>query len=165
MSVKDVRIHGGTKLPMSSEPGVFRRRIGAISMANQLKAATFPQKNVLRDAGSLLDQMILGCGSPNSKRPLPSIANNDSKYQINKDRAEKYARDTGAQLRWAIAKDIASSEALQAQTCDKERKIKCLGYIPISCDCICVYVSVCVCVCLCAFDFVLECWECHLNLC
>eukprot|EP00435_Cladocopium_sp_Y103_P018792 s5092_g4.t1 len=43
------------------------------------------------------------------------VANNDSKYQVNKDRARKYARDAGATLRWATAKDVASSEALQAQ--------------------------------------------------
>ena len=55
------------------------------------------------------------------------VANNDSKYQVNKDRARKYAKDTGARLRWARAKDVASSEALQAQMCDKDRKIKCLG--------------------------------------
>ena len=57
------------------------------------------------------------------------VANNDSKYQINKDRARKYARDAGATLRWASAKDIASGEALQAQICDKDRKIKHLGWI------------------------------------
>ena len=57
------------------------------------------------------------------------VANNDSKYQVNKDRARKYARDAGAELRWAPAKDVASSEALQAQICDKDRKIKRLGSI------------------------------------
>ena len=56
------------------------------------------------------------------------VANNDSKYQINKDRAKKYARDAGAELRWSIAKDVASSEALQAQVCDKDRKMKTLGH-------------------------------------
>ena len=55
------------------------------------------------------------------------VANNDSKYQINKDRAKKYAKDAGAVLRWSIAKDVASSEALQAQVCDKDRKTKTLG--------------------------------------
>ena len=57
------------------------------------------------------------------------VANNDAKYQINKDRAKKFARDTGQKLRWAIAKDVASAEALQSQMCDKDRKIKCLGFI------------------------------------
>lgn len=52
------------------------------------------------------------------------VANNDSKYQINKDRAKKFAQDTGAQLRWAIAKDVASSEVLREQPCDKDRKLK-----------------------------------------
>jgi hypothetical protein len=57
------------------------------------------------------------------------VANNDSKYQVNKDRARKYARDAGATLRWAPAKDVASSEALQTEVCDKDRKIKHLGQI------------------------------------
>ena len=52
------------------------------------------------------------------------VANNDAKYQINKDRAKKYAHDANAQLRWSVAKDVASTETLQAQACDKERKIK-----------------------------------------
>ena len=52
------------------------------------------------------------------------VANNDSKYQINKDRAKKYAKDAGAALRWSIAKDVASNEALQAQICDKDRKLQ-----------------------------------------
>ena len=56
------------------------------------------------------------------------VANNDSKYQINKDRAKKYARDAGTELRWSIARDVASSEALQAQLCDKDRKTKSLGW-------------------------------------
>ena len=55
------------------------------------------------------------------------VASNDSKYQINKDRAKKYARDTGAALRWSIAKDVASCEALKAERCDKARKIRRLG--------------------------------------
>lgn len=55
------------------------------------------------------------------------VANNDSKYQINKDWAKKYAKDAGAELHWSIAKDEASSEALQAQVCDKDRKMKKLG--------------------------------------
>ncbi|CAK9090437.1 unnamed protein product [Durusdinium trenchii] len=56
------------------------------------------------------------------------VANNDAKYQINKDRAKKYAQDANAQLRWSVAKDVASTETLQAQACDKERKIKWLQY-------------------------------------
>ena len=55
------------------------------------------------------------------------VANNDAKYQVNKLRAKKYARDAGAQLRWSPAKDVASSDALQAQVCNKDCKIKCLG--------------------------------------
>ena len=55
------------------------------------------------------------------------VASNDSKYQINKDRAKKYARDTGAALRWSVAKDVASCETLKAEHCDKARKIRRLG--------------------------------------
>ena len=57
------------------------------------------------------------------------VANNDAKYQINKDRAKKHAQDTGVELRWAIAKDVASSEVLRNEMCDKDRKLKRLGRI------------------------------------
>ena len=50
------------------------------------------------------------------------VANNDSKYQINKDRAVKYAKDVSAEQRWAQATDVASSNALKAEVCDKDRK-------------------------------------------
>lgn len=56
------------------------------------------------------------------------VANNDSKYQINKDRAVKYAKDVSAEQRWAQATDVASSNALKAEVCDKDRKIKRLGF-------------------------------------
>ena len=55
------------------------------------------------------------------------VANNDAKYQINKDRAKKYAHDAKAELRWAVARDVAGTEALQAQACDKDAKIKLFG--------------------------------------
>lgn len=58
---------------------------------------------------------------------LAAVASNDSKYQINKGRAKKYARNTAAALRWSAAKDVASCEALRAGHCDKARKIRCLG--------------------------------------
>ena len=94
-------------------------------------------------------RVITGPNDPRLREPrfqeaAAIVANNDSKYQINKDRAKKYARDTGAQLRWAIAKDIASSEALQAQSCDKERKIKCLSYPKFLSLCLFVCVLMCV---------------------
>lgn len=76
--------------------------------------------------------VIYGASDPRLQEPkfqeaIAIVANNDSKYQINKDRAKKYARDAGAPLRWAVAKDIASSETLQAEPCHKDRKIKRLG--------------------------------------
>ena len=52
------------------------------------------------------------------------VATNDSKYQINKDRARKYAGDADAELRWSIAKDVASSEVLKKEYCDKHRKLR-----------------------------------------
>lgn len=51
------------------------------------------------------------------------VANNDAKYQINKDRARKYARATGATLRWSFAVDRASSAVLQNQALDKSTKL------------------------------------------
>ena len=77
-------------------------------------------------------RVILGATDPRLQeakfQEAPAVvASNDSKYQINKDRAKKYARDTGAALRWSIAKDVASSEALKAEYCDKARKIRRLG--------------------------------------
>ena len=55
------------------------------------------------------------------------VATNDAKYQINKDRAKKFARDAEAELCWSIARDVASSEVLKAEPCGKERKIRPLG--------------------------------------
>ena len=53
------------------------------------------------------------------------VANNDAKYQISKDRAEWFCSDAGIQRpRWAVALDSASSKALQADTCDKEAKLR-----------------------------------------
>ena len=51
------------------------------------------------------------------------VGTNDAKYQINKDRTQRYAKDTGAQLHWPQARDVASNEVLLVQPCDKERKI------------------------------------------
>ncbi len=56
------------------------------------------------------------------------VANNDSKYQINKDRAKAYARAAGTPLRFSVALDLASSEALQAEECDKSAKVRWLQY-------------------------------------
>ena len=61
------------------------------------------------------------------KEAVAIVGTNDAKYQINKDRAQRYAKDTGSQLHWSQARDVASSEVLQVQLCDKERKIQQLG--------------------------------------
>ena len=59
------------------------------------------------------------------KEAVAIVANNDARYQINKDRAKHYSRASGAPLRWAAAVDTATTEALQAELCDKEAKIRC----------------------------------------
>ena len=56
------------------------------------------------------------------------VANNDARYQINKDKARAYSQATGAPLKWSVASDKASTEALQAQDCSKEAKRKWLQY-------------------------------------
>ena len=58
------------------------------------------------------------------KEAIAIVANNDARYQINKDRARQYSEASGSPLRWAAAVDLASSEALQATDCDKEAKIR-----------------------------------------
>ena len=58
------------------------------------------------------------------KEATAIVANNDARYQINKDRARFYSQAAGTPLRWATAKDHASTEALQAETCDKQAKIR-----------------------------------------
>lgn len=77
-------------------------------------------------------RVITGADDPRLNQPrfheaAAIVANNDAKYQINKDRAKKFARDANAELRWAIAKDVATAEVLQSQLCSKDRKIKHLG--------------------------------------
>ncbi|CAE7259812.1 pfh1 [Symbiodinium natans] len=56
------------------------------------------------------------------------VANNDAKYQINKDRAAGYARAAETPLRWSVAKDKALSKVLQTQACDKDAKLRWLQY-------------------------------------
>ena len=56
------------------------------------------------------------------------MANNDARYQINKDKARAYSKESGAPLRWSVAKDMAEAKALQAEDCSKEAKRKWLQY-------------------------------------
>ena len=56
------------------------------------------------------------------------VANNDAKYQINKDRSKAYAQSADTQCRVSVALDLASNEALQAADCDKAAKIRWLQY-------------------------------------
>ena len=61
------------------------------------------------------------------KEAIAIVANNDARYQINKDRARRYSQAAGTPLRWSTAKDTASSQALQAEVCDKQAKIRLRG--------------------------------------
>ena len=56
------------------------------------------------------------------------VANNDARYEINKVRAQEYARSTGATLRWSIAVDKASAEVLRQEPSTKQAKVKWLQY-------------------------------------
>ena len=61
------------------------------------------------------------------KEAVAIVANNDARYHINKDRARRYCKAAGVDLRWAVAKDVASTPVLQSQMCNKDTKIKRLG--------------------------------------
>ena len=56
------------------------------------------------------------------------VANNDARYQINKDRARAFAASAGTALRWSLAIDKAAVETLQSEACDKKTKIRWLQY-------------------------------------
>ena len=56
------------------------------------------------------------------------VANNDARYQINKDRAEAYSRAAATPLVLSVAQDVASGKALQTEACDKSAKIRWLQY-------------------------------------
>ena len=56
------------------------------------------------------------------------VANNDARYQINKDRSLHFTCEAGVRLRWSVAQDIADAQALQAEDCDKDTKIRWLQY-------------------------------------
>ena len=58
------------------------------------------------------------------KEAMAVVANNDARYQINKDRAKNYSQASGAPLYWSVAHDEATSAALQADPYDKDAKIR-----------------------------------------
>ena len=65
-------------------------------------------------------RVIAGPGDPRLKEEkfrwaAAIVANNDAKYQINKDRAEDYSRAAESPLRWSVALDAPSAEVLQTQ--------------------------------------------------
>jgi hypothetical protein len=61
---------------------------------------------------------------PKFKEAMAVVANNDARYQINKDRAKRYSQAADAPLYWSVARDEATSAALQADPCDKDAKIR-----------------------------------------
>ena len=61
---------------------------------------------------------------PKFRDAMVVVANNDARYQINKDRARRYSQAAGAELFWSVAQDQASSAALQADDCSREAKIR-----------------------------------------
>ena len=46
------------------------------------------------------------------KEAMVVVANNDARYQINKDRAKHYSQAADTPLYWSVARDVASSAAL-----------------------------------------------------
>ena len=59
------------------------------------------------------------------KNAVVIVANNDARYQINKDRAVQYSLlANGDHPRYAAAIDKASTAALQSEMCDKDTKIR-----------------------------------------
>ena len=64
------------------------------------------------------------------------VANNDARYQINKDRAKSHSLSAETPLRWCVATDRASSTVLQVQECDKDTRIRNLVYV---CMCVCFF--------------------------
>jgi hypothetical protein len=61
---------------------------------------------------------------PKFRDAMVVVANNDARYQINKDRAKRYSQAANAELFWSVAQDQASSAALQAEDCSRDAKIR-----------------------------------------
>ena len=61
---------------------------------------------------------------PKFRDAMVVVANNDARYQINKDRAKRYSQAADAELFWSVAQDQASSAALQAEDCSRDAKIR-----------------------------------------
>ena len=58
------------------------------------------------------------------KEAVVVVASNDARYQINKDMARQCSQEAGVPLYWSVARDEATSAALQADPCDKDAKIR-----------------------------------------
>ena len=58
------------------------------------------------------------------KHAMAVVANNDARYQINKDRAKRYSQEARTPLYWSAAQDTASTPALQEADCSHEAKIR-----------------------------------------
>ncbi|CAJ1386507.1 unnamed protein product [Effrenium voratum] len=88
---------------LSDEERASRRRVVAGHSDPRLQEAKFKQAPVI-------------------------VANNDAKFQINKDRALRYSKESGAPLRWAAAADRPGLALLQTQACDKAARVRWLQY-------------------------------------
>ena len=76
------------------------------------------------------------------KEAMVVVANNDARYQINKDRAKRYSQAANAPLSWSVAKDQASSAALQTEACDQDAKIRhCVRFFANTSFPLCIHVK------------------------
>ena len=82
---------------LSDEERASRRRVVAGHSDPRLQEAKFKQAPVI-------------------------VANNDAKFQINKDRALRYSKESGAPLRWAAAADRPGLALLQTQAGRRQKK-------------------------------------------
>ncbi|CAJ1386816.1 unnamed protein product, partial [Effrenium voratum] len=88
---------------LSDEERASRRRVVAGHSDPRLQEAKFKQAPVI-------------------------VANTDAKFQINKDRALRYSKESGAPLRWAAAADRPGLAILQTQACDKAARVRWLQH-------------------------------------
>ena len=61
---------------------------------------------------------------PKFKEAMAVVANNDARYQINKDRAKRYSQEAKTPLYWSTARDEASTPALQEADCSRDAKVR-----------------------------------------
>ena len=106
-------------------------RAGRLSEKNwmYLHGQAPPGCNLSEEERHSRRRVILGPDNPRlyeeKFREAPVVvANNDVRYQINKDRAKSNSLAADTPLRWAPAADEASSAVLQTRPCGKDEKIR-----------------------------------------